>query len=172
MYQIPEKLTAFTVYQNGSTFLGVADVTLPSFEYLSDTIRGAGIAGEIDSPSVGLFGPMSCGLNWRTLERNAALLLAPQSHSLDFRGSQQVQNKLAGIVTHVPVKVTVRGNPKKYELGKMEQNATTDSANEFEVTYIKVVIGGETVIELDKLNFIFIVGSVDYLAQMRANLGL
>lgn len=172
MNQVPEKLTAFSVYRKGNEYLGVADVTLPSFESLTSTTRGAGIAGEIDSSSVGQFGSMSVVLNWRTIVAEGASLLAPISHALDFRGNTQTYDSVSGQYKDIGVKVTVRAIPKKFELGKFEPNSTTDSQNELEVTYIKVVIDGKTIIELDKYNFVFVVNGVDYMTTIRKNLGL
>ena len=58
------------------------------------------------------------------------------------------------------------------ELGKLEVGTTTDTSNVIEVTYIKVDIDGETVLEVDKYNFICVINGMDYLASVRENLGL
>lgn len=170
--QIPEKLVAFTVYMNGGDYMGVADVTLPSFEAQTTTVSGAGIAGEYDSPSIGNFGSMTVTLNWRTIERNAARLSSPVAKALDFRGAQQTYDNISGTYRDVPIRVAVRALPKKLDLGKLETNGTTDSSNELEVLYIKVLIDGQELIEYDKLNYIYKVNGVDYLAARRASLGL
>lgn len=172
MRLIPEKLINYTVYQNGSTFLGTADITLPSLEALTETIKGAGIAGEIDSPTIGHFGSMTVGLNWRTITPEAIKLHAPVSHALDFRGSQQVYNSAAGAPSSEGIKVSVRTMPKSGDLGKFDPGTTTDTTNELEVTYIKITLNGRVLLELDKLNFKYIVDGVDYLAEIRDQLGL
>ena len=38
MNQVPEKLINFRVYENGVDLLGLADVQLPSLEYMSETV--------------------------------------------------------------------------------------------------------------------------------------
>jgi hypothetical protein len=40
-----------------------ADIQLPSIEKLTDTLKGAGILGEIDWPSYGQIGPMALTIN-------------------------------------------------------------------------------------------------------------
>ena len=60
--QIPERLINFRVYLDGSDLLGVASVELPSLESMSDTVSGAGIAGEVESPILGHFGSMTVTL--------------------------------------------------------------------------------------------------------------
>lgn len=172
MKQIPEKLINYSGYLNGSTYLGTADVTLPTLEMISDTIKGAGIAGEIDSPTIGQYGSMTVTLNWRTLTTEGIQLHAPTTHAIDFRGAQQVfdastnQRKVQG------VKVSIRAMPKSGDLGKFDPSTTTDSTNEMEVTYLKIEIEGKVAIEIDKLNYKSVFNGVDYLADVRSILGM
>ncbi|SFA91551.1 hypothetical protein SAMN05216312_102215 [Cohnella sp. OV330] len=170
--QVPEKLTGFSAYRDGTDYLGVVDVTLPSFEALTDTVRGAGIAGEIDSPAVGLFGSMTVTLNWRTVVAEGARLLAPKAHALDFRGNMQTYDIVTGQYNNVGVKVTLRAVPKKFDLGKFDANSTTDTSNDLEVIYIKVVVDTKSIVELDKYNYVYVVDGVDYMADIRKNLGI
>ena len=47
---IPEIINDFNVYKGGSKLIGVSDeVTLPDFEAMTETISGAGIAGEYET---------------------------------------------------------------------------------------------------------------------------
>ena len=55
---VPEKLINFRVYENGNDLIGIADVTLPKVDYMTETVKGAGIAGEIDSPVKGHYSSM------------------------------------------------------------------------------------------------------------------
>ena len=169
--QVSEKLINYRVYRGGTEYLGTADVTLPSLEYLTETVKGAGIAGEVDSPTIGNFASMSCALNWRTIEPAAVRLAAPQAHAIDFWGSQQVFNTSSGEYDSVGVKVSVRAIPKKYDLGKLEPGATTDSASEFEVIYIKLSHNEKVLLEIDKYNYKCVIDGVDYLAKVRSQLG-
>ncbi|WP_110933811.1 phage major tail tube protein [Paenibacillus bouchesdurhonensis] len=172
MKQIPEKLNNFMAYRNGSEYMGVADVDLPDLESLSETISGAGIAGEIESPTIGQFASMSATINWRVLERLNFKLARQESQHIDFRGSIQSHNSAAGMYDQIPIRVTIRGLPKNTPLGSLAVGATMDNSNELEVTYIKILYDGETVVEIDKFNFICIIDGVDYLAKVRENLGL
>lgn len=170
--KIPERLTNFAGYLDGTDFLGAADVELPSLESLTDTVKGAGIAGEIDSPVIGHYASMTTKINWRTLSASAIKLAAQKSHALDFRGSQQVFNAGTGAYEHEGVKVTLRGTPKTMEAGKFEVGSTTGTANELEITYYKIEIGGKRVLEIDKYNFIAYINGEDALEKVRENLGL
>jgi phage tail tube protein FII len=104
--QVPEKLINFRVYLEGENLVGVADVELPKLESMKETVSGAGIAGEVDSPVLGHYAAMSTTIKFRTITAEAAgSLAAPGAHLVDFRGSQQVQD--AGVIKTVPVRVTV-----------------------------------------------------------------
>ncbi|NTU28850.1 phage major tail tube protein [Brevibacillus sp. HB1.1] len=169
--QVSEKLISYRVYKDGKDFLGTADVTLPSLEYLTETVKGAGIAGEVDSPTIGNFGSMGLTLNWRTIEADAIRLAAPQAHALDFWGAQQVFDQSSGKYDSVAVKVSVRAIPKKFDIGKFEPGATTDSSSEFEVIYLKLSHNDRVLLEIDKYNYICVIDGVDYLAKVRSQLG-
>lgn len=172
MKQIQEKLNNFNAYRNGTEYLGVVDVELPSLESMSETVSGAGIGGEIESPNLGHFGSMTTTLNWRTLAKPSFVLARQESHQLDFRGSIQEYDTATASYKRVAVRVAMRAMPKTTALGTLAVGATMDNTNEMEVTYIKIDYEGSTVVEIDKYNMICIIDGVDYLAEVRANLGM
>lgn len=172
MNEIPEKLINFRVYQDGTDLLGVADAQLPSLEAMTDTVKGAGIAGEVESPNLGHFGSMTVSINWRTVTANLTGLAVQKAHQLDLRGAQQVYDAAKGEYAVKPLKVVVKAIPKKVDLGKLDVGAGQDSSWEGEVVYMKVLIAGEEKIELDKYNYIYKVNGTDYLAEVRKGLGL
>lgn len=170
---VPEKLINYKVYNEGADVIGLADVELPNFEAMTETIKGAGIAGEIDSPTLGHFGSMSLTLNWRTItSENAGELLKPKSHQLELRAAQQNYNAGDGEYSVSPAKVVVKATPKNTNLGKLEVGATTETSTEFEISYIKITIDNKEVVELDKYNFVYRVKGIDYMADTRVALGL
>ncbi|CCJ32891.1 MULTISPECIES: phage major tail tube protein [Caloramator] len=172
MNQVPEKLINFRVYEDGTDLVGTADIELPELEYMTDKIKGAGIAGEVDSPVLGHFGSMTVKINWRTLSKPLITLATPKAHNLDFRGAIQIYDAGAGQYKVTPVKVTAKCTPKKTALGKFDVGSSTDSSSELEALYLKVDIDGRTVAEIDKLNYICIIDGVDYLKDIRTALGI
>lgn len=169
--QIPQRLTDFAVWRNGTQFLGTSDVTLPNLTPMSETFGGAGILGEIDSPAIGQYGSLVVSFTWRALEAAAFDAFAPDTQSLDFRGVIQVTDRVSSTQRQVPMRVSIRGTSKGLDLGRMAQNATMDATNEIEVHSIKVMIDGKTVLEHDKINYIHKINGVDYLAKARQMLG-
>ncbi len=170
--QIPERLINFRVYRDGNDLLGTANVTLPSIEAMTDTVSGAGIAGEVETPVLGHFSSITVTIQFRTIDSDLTSLGAQQAHALDIRGSQQVYDASLGTYKTVPVKVAIRGVPKTLNLGSFEPGSTTDSEVEMEVNYLKIDVSGKTKIEIDKMNYICRIGDVDYLESVRSDLGL
>lgn len=172
MNQIPEKLINYRIFEDGVDMIGIADVQLPSIEYMTETVKGAGIAGEVDSPTLGHFSSMGVTLNWRTVEKHLARLATPRAHMLDCRGAQQRFNNSTGELDVVPVRLIIRALPKKSDIGKFDAGATTDSTTEMEAIYIKLTVDSETVLEIDKYNYICNIGGIDFLEKVRRALGL
>lgn len=167
---IPEKLINFRVYLEGDNLIGVADVELPKLVAMSETVSGAGIAGEVESPVIGHYGSMTTTINFRTVNSDAGTLATPKAHLLDFRGSQQVYD--AGVYSTVPVRVTMKAIPKSVDLGKFKVGSPTETSDEFEVVYLKLYVSGKERVEIDKYNNIARFDGTDVLAGVRADLGI
>ena len=170
--QVPERLINFRVYNDSNDLLGIATVDLPEIEAMSDTVSGAGIAGEVESPVLGHFSSMTTTFTWRTIEAAAMALSQQKAHAVEVRGSQQVYDAANGEYSTVPVRVSMRIAPKTVTLGTFEPGATTDTEQEFEVTYLKVFVNNKALVEIDKYNYIAKFGDNDALAGVRADLGL
>jgi phage tail tube protein FII len=91
---------------------------------------------------------------------------------LEFRGSQQIYDSALGIYSSQAVRVSMRCVPKRAALGAFEVANTTDSESEFEVTFLKVDIGGRNKIIIDKYNFVFAVNGINMLASVASDLGV
>lgn len=172
MNPIPERLINFRAYVSGNNLAGVASVELPDIEAMTDTVSGAGIAGEIDSPILGHTASMATTITFRTITSDAMSLNAHKSHELEFRGSMQIYDAANGVYKTSAVRVAMRGIPKRNGLGSLEVGSTTDSEIELELSYLKIVIDDSEKIEIDKYNFKYVVDGVDYLASVKADLGI
>lgn len=170
--KMAEKLINFRVYNEGNDLLGVADVDLPSIESMTDTVKGAGIAGEVDSPTLGHYGSMTCTIKWRTTSKDVIQLAKPKAHQIELRGAVQVYDSGAGTYETLAQKFVLKAVPKNVSLGKLDVGTTQDTSSEFEVNYIKIFLGGKEVFELDKYNYICKIDGEDFLAGTRKALGL
>lgn len=165
---IPEKVVNYNVYFGNEKLIGInAKATLPKLEPTTQTVSGAGIAGEYESPVPGHFGKMEMDLTFNTVSEDSAKLLIPGAKSLILRASQQSYDVSGGQMLYRPLKITVKVLPKGVDLGDLEAGKSTNTKNTFEVTYIKVEENGKVLIELDKINFIYIVNGIDVLADIR-----
>ena len=171
MSNIPEKLINFAVYLEGDERLGIADVTLPKLQAMTETVKGAGIAGEIDSPTLGHWQSMTLGINWRTLDRPGVSIGMQKIHQLDIRAANQVFETTAGRYSAQAVKLVVKAIPKMLDFGKLDVGATSGTATEHELTYMKLTIDGNDIMEIDKYNYICVINGEDYLAEVRSALG-
>lgn len=168
---IPEKVVNYNVYDDTDKIVGVAaEVTLPTLENMSETVSGAGILGEYDSPTPGHFSSTTIEIPFRTIIDRSFSLLKNKGRSIVLRAAQQSYDVAQGKISTRGLKITLRGMPKGLELGKLGVGATTESKNTMEVVYIKIEENGKTLLELDKLNFIYIVNGEDVLAEIRSQI--
>ncbi len=168
---VSEKLINFRVYDSDGELLGLADVELPTLEAMTETVAGAGIAGEVDSPVLGHYGSMTLTLNWRVTELGALRLAAPKAHALELRGSIQRYNAARGEYETQALKVVVRATPKSSGLGSLTPGSPMESSAELEVNYLKLFLAGRAYAEIDKFNYICVIDGRDYLASVRSDLG-
>lgn len=172
MSKIPEKIIGFRCYQDGEVLLGVVDAQLPEPELMTETVSGAGIAGEYESPVMGHFKSMTTTIKFRTVTAAALRLAKSKAVHLELRGSIQVHDGGSGKLTPMPMRVIVKGLPKKSGLGKLEVGKPMDAEHVFETTYLKVELNGKEELEIDKLNYIHKVNGEDQLAEVRTQLGM
>lgn len=168
---IPEMVVNYNVYNDVDKLMGLAaDATLPKLEPMTETISGAGIAGEYESPIPGHFGKIEMDLSFRVINEDSVNLLIPGTYSLVLRASQQSYDVAGGQIQHRPLKITLKILTKGIDLGKLSVGKATETKNTFEVIYIKIEENGNTLLELDKLNFIYNVNGVDVLADIRSQI--
>lgn len=169
---IPERLTNFRCYGGDALeFIGLSDVELPSFESMTETISGAGIAGEFSSPVLGHFSSQMVKIKWRTVTVQGLALLAPVRQVLDLRGSIQVQDPMHGILVSKALRVECTGQVKGTTLGKLEPGKVMGSETDMELAVIRIALDGVPLVEIDKFNMIFRVDGVDYLQKVRQDMG-
>lgn len=173
MNKLPERLKDFRAYLAGkNALLGVADVTLPSFDMMTETVKAAGILGEYESPTMGHLQSMKLTLNFRVLTEEQVTLLQPQAHRIDLRGVVQVYDAGTGQYKESAVRLVVQGPATKVDLGKFEKSAGTGGSVDLEIYYLKLDFDGKTRIEFDRFNYVFAIDGVDYMKFTRTALGL
>jgi P2 family phage contractile tail tube protein len=168
MNAIPEKVVNYNAYNEGQKLVGVTgEVTLPNLEAMSESISGAGIAGEFDSPTPGHFGSITMEIPFRVMYDQSFKLSIPRGQIITLRASQQAYDVSGGIIEHRGLKITLKVLPKGINLGTLGVGRPTETTNTLEVLYIKIEENRLILLELDKLNFIYIVDGFDVLGKVR-----
>lgn len=171
MPKIEESIISYAVYEDSTEYLGTSEVTLPEVSSITQEIEGAGIGGKYEAVILGAIEAMTCTMNWRTVSRYATRLATPEKHNIDLRVAQQGTDTKKGIVTTTSVKHLLTVVPKKYNPGKLATASTADVSGEYAVHYYATYIDGKKVLEIDPVNYIYIVNGKDYLAGVRKALG-
>lgn len=171
---IPERIQGFTAYLAGTDqILGeVASVDLPELSYMAETVNGAGIAGEYESPTIGQFSSFTITIHWRTLSKNIYTVLQNGAVDLDLRGAVQSYDSSVGAYSSEAVRMSVRGPAKTTGLGSLATSNADGCTTEIEVFRIKIWQDGKESLEIDKQNYICVIDGVDILAQTRAAMGM
>ena len=168
---VPEKGLNFSVYADGGELLGVAEAKFPNGEFMTTEIKGAGIAGVIDSPGMGHMQSITAELTWRTTTKEWANLLSPVGHVLDMYADHLSFDSGLGVYKHSQIHAFMRAVPKSWDAGKLVVSESTETKTTHEIYYLKIDIDGVNVLEIDKYDFIYRVNGVNYLEQTRRNLG-
>lgn len=169
---IPSVLINARVYDAGNVLLGQSDVEIGDLEFMTESITGLGIAGELDLPVLGHLKSLTLKLKWNSVCQEAMRLLAPKEHQIVIYASIQNWQYDDGSFAPAACRVFTRAIPKKSGIGKFEPGKKMEPESEFELVYIKMSIGGKDVVEIDKMNFIGMINGTDYLSQVRSQLGL
>ena len=106
-----QSIINFKVYEDSVEYVGMAQATLPDLTALTQSISGAGIAGNVESVILGHFDAMTLGLNFRTVTDQSVKLSEPRRHTIDLRVAQQDEDVVAG-------KVVVRARTEFEEFGQ------------------------------------------------------
>jgi len=168
MKKIPKIFSNMNLYNEGQRMVGIqSEVTLPNLEPITETITGAGIAGELEVWVPGHFGPIPIEVPFRMAHEDAFELLAPGKKILVLRSAIMSEDLSTGKDVLQGQKVTIAGNPKGIDLGKVSPGKAGESKVTLDATYLKVEIDNKVMLEIDKINMIYVVNGVDYLEEHR-----
>lgn len=168
---IPELLNHYNIYNDkAKKLVGISgEVELGELEALTDTIEGAGVLGEIEDAVTGQFASIKVKIPFAVLYEDMFTLMDTTNPTqLTLRSSMQCMDPTTGATGYYPVKIVVRGKATNTSLGKVVKGKKGEPAIELELLYIKIQINNKTTLELDKLNFKFVLNGKDMLAKIRS----
>ena len=166
----PSKLKFMTVYNDGVSCLAEnAEVTLPKLARALEDYRGGGM-----DAAVGIdLGGDPIEFEWKVggfLDQIYRQFGATRLDGLQLRFVGSYQDDSTGRTKAVDI--TVRGRHAEIDPGGSKAGDDTEQTVKTRCVYYKLMDNGETLIEKDELNMLFIVNGVDILAEHRANLGI
>lgn len=165
------KITNANMYMDGVTLLGlVQEADLPDAAVKMLDHQALGMAAMRQIPS-GLEA-MEATIRWNCHDlRTARKIMNPfRTANLQLRASLEVYGP-AGRTEEQPVVVYLNGTFKNIPAGNYKQMENVELESRFNVTYIKIEMNGEQVLEVDVDANIWKVAGEDILARYRTNLG-
>ncbi len=165
---LPSKLKHMNLFNDGSSYQGrVEEITLPNLERTMEEYRAAGMSGpvQLDQGLEALSTEWTVGglmeEPYRQFAHNdydgVLLLFAGSYDAEDGSGAKAVQIEMRG--RHSAIE---QGNAKPGEGGTMKMTT--------QLTYYKLIVNAEVLVEIDVMNMVETTGGVDRLADHRRNL--
>jgi P2 family phage contractile tail tube protein len=165
------KLSNANVYIDGSNFFGtVKEVTLPEGAAKMVEYMALGMQGSIDLP-VG-FEKMSAKFVWTSFHEEAIKATADIYKGLKMQIRANLEEySSAGLIGEKAFVCSINGTSTNMPAGSFKAQENMEVETNFNVTYIKVTIGGKDVYEFDPVLNIYKVNGVDRLSNFRNNIG-
>lgn len=169
---LPKKLKHMNLFNDGNSYTGVAKtVTLPKLGRKMEAYRGGGMDGsvkvDLGHSDDGISLEWTLG-GWDLIALRQYGAVRADGVALRFAGS--VQRDDDGSVS--AVEIAVRGRHEEIDFGEATPGEDTEHKINTTCTYYKLTIDNEVIIEIDLLNFVFIVDGEDLLAAHRQAIGL
>lgn len=167
---LPRKLKNMNLFDEGESFHGqVTSVTLPKLSRKMEDFRAGGMNGPVS---------VDMGMEALTMEWTCGGLMEPvlkqfalpthDAVGLRFAGAYQREDSAAVDA----VEVVVRGRHKEMEMGDAKPGEESEFKVSSVLSYYKLTINGNTVVEIDLVGMVENVNGEDRLADQRKAIGL
>lgn len=166
---IVEAVNNFNLYENGSRLIGItSEVNLTELNSITQEVSGTGVLGTYNAAIIGFFEHLSQEIPFRMFGKSV-MSLYKQGDPVDLtlRAAKQSTVKATGALDVSGLRLVFRGKAETLAIGTIGQGRQTDSSVTVGLTYILIEDSGEKLLELDKLNEVFIVNGEDQLAKIK-----
>lgn len=167
---LPRKLKLMNLFQDGVGYKGeVNEVTLPKLAIKSEDYRAGGMLGDV---------VIDLGIEKLEMEvkfggfmtEMKAFFGSPNIDGVALRYAGSYQRDDTGEVD--AVEIVARGRYTEIDDGNAKSGDDTESTYKVALTYYKLIVNGNELIEIDLLNTIYVVNGKDRLAEHRKAIGL
>lgn len=167
---LPRVLKRFNIFMDGANYVGeTEEITLPTLKRKMEEHRSGGMPGPIK---------IDLGQDAIELEWKAAGFIVEQYKAYGAVKHDKVLVRFAGGIQAddsedvQSIEVTVRGRAEEINPGSAKAGDKTQQTMKMACSYYKLVVDGETIIEIDMVNMIEIINGEDRAAKWRSALGI
>lgn len=169
---LPKKLKNMNLFNDGVSYVGQCpSVTVPKLSRKLESFRAGGMDGpvkvDLGHGDDGIQFDWTLG-GWDTTMLRQFGMVKADGVMLRWAGS--IQRDDTGEVS--AVEIVCRGRHEEIDFGDAKSGEDTEQKITTTCTYYKLTIDGNVEIEIDLLNFVFIVNGKDLLAEHRKAIGL
>lgn len=167
-----KKITNGNVYMNGTSLLGkVEEFEPPKITHKMAEHKALGLIGTPEY-FAGI-DKMEARLKWSSLYADSLGIAADPTKAVNLmlRGNLETQTS-QGKTGEVPAVVYMTAMFKDFPTGNFKQHENSEYESMATVTYVKMEVDSQPVLEIDILANIYKVNGVDILAKYKANLGI
>ena len=167
---LPRTLKDFNLFGDGDNWVSqVSEIVLPKLARVVEDYVAGGMVGaveidlgmekmEMEWTADGLIDAIFDGFGKSSLDGN--MLRFTGSYERDDTGET------------VAAEVVVRGRHREIDMGTAKRGEKNQIKVMTSLSYYKLTIGGQEVLEVDMIGYVFKVNGEDRLAERRANLGV
>lgn len=167
---LPSKLKNMNLYNDGEIYVGqISEVSIPKVARKFEEYRGGGM----DSPIMIDMGGEAVEFEWKAGGQIAQVYRqfgAIRHDAVQLRWFGGYQDDGTGQM--ISVEILVRGRHQEIDPGTGKPGDDTEQTIKTVASYYRLQQDGQTLIEIDAANMIFIVGGTDILADQRNAIGL
>ncbi|AUW59431.1 phage major tail tube protein [Sphingobium sp. SCG-1] len=167
---LPSKLKNMNLFNDGQSYVGlVPEVSIPKVARKFEDYRGGGMDSEMAID----MGGEKIEFEWKAggqIDQVYRQFGAVTHDAVQLRWMGAYQDDNTGQVR--AVEILVRGRHQEIDPGTGKPGDDTEQTIKTIASYYRLQQDGQTLIEIDNLNMIFIVNGVDILAEQRNAIGL
>lgn len=166
------RITNANVYLADESQLGKSEeISIPELVTIMTEHKSLGGIGKIELPAG--FEKMTGKIKWNSLYEDVAAKTANPRKAYPLQVRSNIERHSAqGLVDEIPMVTFMTVQFKKAPFGVFKAHENAEFESEFSCTYLKQVINGKTIVEVDFFTNTFMVNGEDLVANYNANLGL
>lgn len=165
------RLTNANLYVDGKSFLGKAEeISLPAIKHIMSEHKALGMLGKMEF-FAGIE-KMEAKIKWNAFYVDALKKMGNPTQAMQIQVRASLEEYQAqGRTAQLPVVAFVTCTSKDFPGGNFKQHDNVEAESNLNVTYYRLEINREPIVEIDILANIYKVDGVDIFETYRQNIG-